>query len=64
MKNLKRRGAQLVEEALLLVVALITLGLVIGGIQSSLTKAGEFVSNVWNDISEALNSLFGFLWSW
>ncbi len=61
---MRRRGAQLVEEALLLVVALVTLGLVIGGIQSSLTKAGELVTNVWNDISEALNSLFGFLWSW
>ncbi len=59
-----RRGAQLVEEALLLVVALITLGLLIGGIQSSLMKAGEFVTNIWDDISKALESLFGFLWKW
>lgn len=61
---MKRKGAQLVEEALLLVVALVTLGLVVGGIQSSLTKAGELVASVWNDINEAINSLFGFLWSW
>ena len=52
------------EEALLLVVALITLGLLIGGIQSSLMKAGEFVTNIWDDISKALESLFGFLWKW
>jgi Flp pilus assembly pilin Flp len=61
---LKRRGVQLVEEALLLVVAIVTLSLLVGGIQGVLTKAGDFTSSIWTDISKALDGLFGFLWHW
>lgn len=59
-----KRGVQLVEEALLLVVAIITLSLLVSGIEGVLTKAGTFTGSVWNDISSALNDLFGFLWHW
>ncbi|HVP23653.1 MAG TPA: hypothetical protein VMS77_07050 [Conexivisphaerales archaeon] len=59
-----RRAVQLVEEALLLVVAIITLSLLVGGIQGILTKAGTFTGSIWDDISKALDGLFGFLWHW
>jgi len=61
---MERRGAQLVEEALLLVVAVVTLSLLVGGIQGVLTKAGGLTSSIWTDISNALDGLFGFLWHW
>ena len=61
---MKKRGVQLVEEALLLVVAIVTLSLLVGGIEGVLTKAGTFTSSIWTDISGALNNLFGFLWHW
>lgn len=52
------------EEALLLVVAVVTLSLLVGGIQGVLTKAGGLTSSIWTDISNALDGLFGFLWHW
>jgi uncharacterized ion transporter superfamily protein YfcC len=61
---MNRKGAQLVEEALLLVVAVVTLSLLVGGIQGVLTRAGGLTGSIWNDISKALDSLFGFLWHW
>jgi hypothetical protein len=61
---MNKRGVQLVEEALLLVVAIVTLSLLVGGIQGVLAKAGTFTSTIWDDISKALNGLFGFLWHW
>ncbi|MDG6933863.1 MAG: hypothetical protein JRN68_04125 [Nitrososphaerota archaeon] len=60
----KRRGVQLVEEAILLVVAVVVLSLIVAGIQGVLTKAGGLTTNVWTDISNSLNNLFGFLWHW
>lgn len=55
---------QLVEEAILLVVAVVTLSLIVAGIQGVLTKAGGLTTTVWTDITNALNNLFGFLWHW
>lgn len=59
-----RRGVQLVEEAILLIVAVVTLSLIVAGIQGVLTKAGSLTTNIWNDITNSLSSLFGFLWHW
>jgi hypothetical protein len=59
-----RRGAQLIEEALLLSVALVALSLLVGGIESILSQASSYTSNVWNSITSSLNSIFGSLFHW
>jgi len=69
MKNrrrlrISRRGAQLIEEALLLSVALVALSLLVGGIESILSQASSYTSNVWNSITNSLNSIFGTLFHW
>jgi len=61
---LSRRGAQLIEEALLLSVALVALSLLVGGIESILKQSSEYTSNVWNSITSSLNSIFGTLFHW
>ena len=61
---MNRHGVQLVEEAILLVVAVVTLSLIVAGIQGVLTKAGGLTTTVWTDVTNALNNLFGFLWHW
>ena len=59
-----RSGAQLIEEALLLSVALVALSLLVGGIESILKQSSAFTSNIWNSISNSLNSIFGSLFHW
>lgn len=59
-----RRGAQLIEEALLLSVALVALSLLVGGIESILKESSAYTSNVWNSISSSLSSIFGTLFHW
>jgi hypothetical protein len=59
-----RRGAQLIEEALLLSVALVALSLLVGGIESILKQSSDYTSNVWNSITGSLNSIFGSLFHW
>jgi Flp pilus assembly pilin Flp len=59
-----RRAAQLIEEALLLSVALVALSLLVGGIDSILKQAGGFTSGVWSSISSTLNSLFNSAFHW
>jgi hypothetical protein len=59
-----RRGAQLIEEALLLSVALVALSLLVGGIESILKQSSDYTSGVWNSISGSLNSIFGTLFHW
>jgi Flp pilus assembly pilin Flp len=59
-----RRAAQLIEEALLLSVALVALSLLVGGIDSILKQAGDFTSGVWSSISSTLNSLFSSAFQW
>ena len=59
-----RRAAQLIEEALLLSVALVALSLLVGGIDSILKQAGTFTSGVWSSISNTLSSLFSSAFSW
>ena len=59
-----RKGAQLIEEALLLSVALVALSLLVGGIESILKQSSAYTSSVWNSISSSLNSIFGSLFHW
>jgi len=59
-----RRAAQLIEEALLLSVALVALSLLVGGIDSILKQAGGFTSGVWSSISSTLNGLFNSAFHW
>ncbi|HVC26571.1 MAG TPA: hypothetical protein VND40_00270 [Nitrososphaerales archaeon] len=59
-----RRAAQLIEEALLLSVALVALSLLVGGVDSILKQAGSLTSNIWTSISSSLNSLFSSAFHW
>jgi Flp pilus assembly pilin Flp len=59
-----RRAAQLIEEALLLSVALVALSLLVGGVDSILKQAGGFTSNIWNSITSNLNNLFSSTFHW
>jgi Flp pilus assembly pilin Flp len=59
-----RRAAQLIEEALLLSVALVALSLLVGGIDSILKQAGGFTSGIWSSISSTLNSIFNSAFHW
>ena len=65
-KRLKkdRRAAQLIEEALLLSVALVALSLLVGGVDSILKQAGGLTSGVWSSISSELSSVFGSAFHW
>jgi Flp pilus assembly pilin Flp len=62
--NKDRRAAQLIEEALLLSVALVALSLLVGGVDSILKQAGTFSSGIWTSISSTLNSLFNTAFQW
>jgi len=62
--KVSRRGAQLIEEALLLSVALVALSLLVGGIESILKQSSDYTSNVWNSISSSLSNIFGSLFHW
>jgi Flp pilus assembly pilin Flp len=59
-----RRGAQLVEEALLLSVALVALSLLVGGIESILKESANYTSSIWNSVSSSLSGIFGSLFHW
>ncbi|HUI85815.1 MAG TPA: hypothetical protein VLY21_01500 [Nitrososphaerales archaeon] len=60
----ERRAAQLVEEALLLSVALVALSLLVGGIESILKASSNYTSSIWNQISSAISSMFSSLFHW
>lgn len=62
--KVSRRGAQLIEEALLLSVALVALSLLVGGIESILNQASSFTSGIWNSITGSLSGIFGSLFHW
>jgi len=59
-----RRAAQLIEEALLLSVALVALSLLVGGVDAVLKQAGNLTSNIWNSITSSLNDLFSSAFHW
>ena len=60
----KRAAAQLIEEALLLSVALVALSLLVGGVDSVLKQAGGFTSDIWKSITSSLNDLFNSAFHW
>jgi hypothetical protein len=60
----RRPGAQLVEEALLLSVALVALWLLVGGIESILKESASYTSSIWDSISSAINGILGTLFHW
>lgn len=64
MKVERKRAVQLVEEAILISVALVVLTLVMGGVESVLGKISQMTSSLWNTISNSIEDLFGFLWKW
>ena len=60
----RRVAAQLIEEALLLSVALVALSLLVGGVDSILKQASGLTSNIWNSITGNLNNLFSTAFNW
>ena len=62
--RISRRGAQLIEEALLLSVALVALSLLVGGIESILKQSSDYTANVWSSITSSLGNIFGSLFHW
>jgi len=59
-----RAAAQLIEEALLLSVALVALSLLVAGVDTILKQAGSLTSNIWTSISSSLNDLFSSAFHW
>jgi hypothetical protein len=62
--RISRRGAQLIEEALLLSVALVALSLLVGGIESILKQSSNYTASVWSSIANSLGSIFGSIFHW
>ncbi len=60
----ERKAAQLIEEALLLSVALVALSMLVGGIESILKESASYTSNIWNSIVSAINGVLGSLFHW
>ncbi len=60
----RRRGAQLIEEALLLSVALVALSLLVGGIESILKQSSTYTSTIWNSVTSSISGIFGSLFNW
>lgn len=54
----------MIEEALLLSVALIALSLLVGGIESILKQSASFTAGIWNSISSAISGLLGSVFHW
>ena len=54
----------MIEEALLLSVALVALSLLVGGIESILKESASYTSNIWDSITSAISSMFGTLFHW
>jgi hypothetical protein len=59
-----RRAAQLIEEALLLSVALVALSLLVGGIESILKQTTSYTSSIWSSIANSLSNIFGSFFNW
>ena len=59
-----RHAAQLIEEALLLSVALVALSLLVGGVDSILGQASSLTSGIWTSIQTNINSIFSSAFHW
>jgi len=58
---LDRRGAQLVEEGLLICVSLFMLTIVLGVAQNITTMMGELFSQAWNSLETIARGLFDWI---
>ncbi len=54
----------MIEEALLLSVALVALSLLVGGIESILKQSASYTSSIWDSISSAISGILGSLFHW
>jgi hypothetical protein len=63
-RHRNRRAAQLIEEALLLSVALVALSLLVGGIESILKQTSNYTSSIWSTITSSLSNIFGSFFHW
>ena len=54
----------MVEEALLLSVALVALSLLVGGIESILKESANYTSSIWGSISSSINGILSSLFHW
>ena len=54
----------MIEEALLLSVALVALSLLVGGIESILKASASYTSSIWTQISTAISNMFSSLFHW
>ena len=61
---MNRRAAQLIEEALLLSVALIALTLVVNGVTGILHQATDMTSSIWSNIQNSITNLFSSAFHW
>lgn len=61
---MRRLGSQLIEEALLLIMAVFMMGLILSGVQSAFTTMDKLTQNAWGDLNKILDSLFGYFWNW
>ncbi len=64
LPNRRRKGAQLVEEALLLSVALVVLSLLVGGIESILKESASYTASIWNSITSGISGILSSLFNW
>jgi hypothetical protein len=62
--KINRKAAQLIEEALLLSVALVALSMLVGGIESILKESANYTSSIWNSITSAINGVLSSLFHW
>lgn len=60
-RNSKRRGSQLIEEGLLVILALVMVGAIFGVSKSILDGVSNFFENIINSIGDLAYSLFGWL---
>jgi len=58
----KKSAAQLVEEGLLLSIALFLLAVILGTIHNVNESFTQFFGTVWNGLNDLAKQLFGWLW--
>lgn len=61
MSILRRRGVQIIEEALLILVALIAIALTIGVATNIQEKVNEIIQKVWEGLDWLFKTTFYFL---
>ncbi len=59
--NMKRRGAQIVEEGLLIIIALMAIGITIGAANTIYAKIEEMIQSLFDTLNWWWDTLFPFL---